>query len=232
MYFLVPCIGYIFSERPRPLPLVPSDYIAHLLRPANADALALQGIRNPRILLGTLTRNREPITLADGTILYPPEIGGPGRKIVVLGDTYDASGCAGLALGADLVVHESTNAFLPALDEAQRKPGVTIESVRETAKSHGHSTPEVAGGFARSVGARGLALNHLSVKYPSVALEEEESDSLATKLKRACLVEIGRLASEAWGGGIATVASDFLAIELQGRTRAELEESSGKLSPY
>ncbi len=73
-----------------------ADYLPHLLRPINALALTSQGIRDPRSLLSTLTRERKPITLEDGTILLPQTIGGPGRKIVILGDTYDATGCAGL----------------------------------------------------------------------------------------------------------------------------------------
>lgn len=156
-------------------------------------------------------------------------MGGPGRKVVVLGDTYDASGCHSLATGADLVVHESTNAYLPTLDDSQaegkRREGVLIsrETVRATAREHGHSTPEVAGDFARVVGAKALALNHLSVKYPDVGEEEREEDGEGTKNVRLMLREIARLASEAWGGGQAVVARDFLEIEVPRRKEEEPE---------
>lgn len=140
--------------------------------------------------------------------------------MVILGDTFDASGCASLAQDADLVVHESTNAYLPTLDEAQaegkKRDGalITRESVRATAKEHGHSTPEVAGEFARQVGAKRLALNHLSVKYPDFGEEEHASDGEGTRLVRTMIKEIARLASESWGGGQAVVARDFLEIDI------------------
>lgn len=211
---VVNCIGYVFKERPRPVRLEPSDYIPHLKRPINESALKSQGIKNPLSLLSTLTKTRTPITLADGTVLHPPAIGGPGRKIVILGDTFDASAIIPLAQNADMVVHECTNAFLPELDESQRRAGITIETVRETAKSHGHSTPEVAGAFAKSVNAKRLVMNHLSVKYPHVDEMEAEDESDGTRNKRACLREIERLASVAWGGGDARAAYDFMEVEL------------------
>lgn len=190
-----------------------SEYLPHLKNPTNVAALRLSGVTNPLSVIGQLQKTREAITLADGTILHPPKLGGPGRKIVILGDTYDASGCEHLCHGADFLVHESTNAFMPELDESQAKTGLlTRESVRETARSHGHSTPEVAGEFAKRIGAKGLALNHLSVKYMEVTEEFVEGESEMTGVRRAMLVRIGELASEAWGGGKAIVTRDFLEV--------------------
>lgn len=160
----------------------------------------------------------------------------------MLGDTYDAMGMAPLvredpapeldlaedALEVDLVVHEATNAFLPDLDDSQaptkRRAGAeagasapahgapTLESVTELARSHGHSTPQVAGTFARAIRARRLVLNHLSVKYPDPdALEAmpggEGAASEASREKwRAMLLEIVRQAEEAMGSGAGTGA--------------------------
>ena len=217
---VVNCLGYILSEAPRPLPLVPSLYVPHLL--ANAPALALQGTKNPRSLLSVLQQTRKPITLPDGTVLTPPAMGGPGRKVVILGDTYDASGCRELAMDADLLIHESTNAFLPTLDLSQApslKPGATVVTeagVRATARAHGHSVPSVAGDFAKSISAKSLILNHISVKYPApvevgeIGYKEEDS-------RRDVVLEIARLASEAWGGGKAIVARDFLEVNVPRR---------------
>lgn len=226
----VNCIGYIFNELPRPLPLQPNLLIPHLQNPTNAAALLAQGVKNPLSLLSQLTRTRQPITLADGTVLSPPPMGGEGRKVVVLGDTYDASGCIGLSQGADLVVHEATNAYLPTLDESQaegkKRDGalITSDSVRATAKEHGHSTPEVAGEFARAVGAMALVMNHLSVKYPDFGEEEQEDDGEGTRNVRRMIKEIERLASEAWGGGEARVAKDFMEVEIPRRREVSAEQ--------
>ncbi|KAK4054072.1 hypothetical protein OIV83_001097 [Microbotryomycetes sp. JL201] len=220
----IPCLGYVFQEQPRPVPLDPAKYVPHLKNPTNAAALAGQGIANPMSVLSRITRDRETITLLDGTVLEPPPMGASGRKLVILGDTYDASGCASLAQDADVVVHESTNAYLPDIDESQQRgkrrgDGVEItrESVREQAREHGHSTPEVAGQFAKSVNAKMLLLNHLSVKYPDFGTEPQEGEGEGTKTARKALVDIARLASVAWGQGQAVVARDFMQVDVPRR---------------
>ncbi|KAM0789654.1 hypothetical protein ACM66B_000456 [Microbotryomycetes sp. NB124-2] len=223
----IPCLGYVFQERPRPEPLQPTLYVPHLQKPVNAAALASQGITNPLSVLSRLTQNRETVTLADGTVLEPPPMGAFGRKLVILGDTYDASGCLTLAQDADVVVHESTNAYLPDIDDSQ-KPGkrrgdgveITRESVRLQAREHGHSTPEVAGGFAKRVNAKMLLLNHLSVKYPAVSIDAQEGEGDGTRSARSALDEIESLASAAWGGGRAIAARDFQQIDIPRRDAA------------
>jgi ribonuclease Z len=223
--FPVPCLGYVVEEQPRRLPIDPSLYVPHLTR--NTAALALIGIKNPISLLSKITRDRESITLPDGTVLEPPAMGGKGRKVVILGDTYDATRMSELCLDADVVIHEATNAFMPTLDPAQApadptavvkkgEPDKTQASVRQTAKAHGHSTPEVAGEFAKLVRAKSLILNHISNKYCQPVLEGEvgyeEED-----LKRKMIEEIGRLATVAWGregSNAAIVTRDFMEIKI------------------
>lgn len=221
----VPCIGYVFTEAPRSLPINASLYVPHLLRPVNAAALLATGVRDPRSLLTTLSRSQSPLTLADGTILTPPAMGGPGRKLVILGDTYDASPIASLALDADLLVHECTNAFLPDEDESQRKESLTEESVAEIAKSHGHSTTVGVGLFAKSVRARGVVVNHLSVKYsdPEAELQvagESKKDAEGREKKRKMIAAIARKVGESWGGGVAVVARDFMCVDVPKRKGA------------
>lgn len=108
----------------------------------NAPALAAEkGIRNPWILLGELQRDLKPITLPDGTILTPPSRVGSNKKAVILGDTYDASGIIPIALDADILVHECTTGYIAELEKSSTTR--TEESVRESTKAKGHSTPEV-----------------------------------------------------------------------------------------
>lgn len=139
---------------------------------------------------------------------------------MILGDTYDAtplvplvhslpsdsdsdSTCSSLI---DLLIHESTNAFLPHHDPSQhftRPNPPTLESVTNLAKEHGHSTPQVAGSFAKLVRAERLCLNHLSVKYPDPGDEEEskeEEEGSSKGVWRGMLREIERQAEESWIG--------------------------------
>ncbi|KAL9934945.1 hypothetical protein V8E36_006021 [Tilletia maclaganii] len=179
-----PCIGYVFEEPATASPAAP-EIIQRL--DANGPALLeQQGIRHPRSLLGRLQRDREPITLPDGFVLEPPALDIPGRKLTILGDTFDASGglnldsegngasgesvleqgIVPLAMDSDVVVHECTNAAMPA-ELSQGRKVETRDEVRAKALTRGHSTPQVAGAFAGRVRARSLLLNHFSVRYPS-----------------------------------------------------------------
>ncbi|BGP25569.1 hypothetical protein JCM10295v2_004497 [Rhodotorula toruloides] len=209
------CIGYFLSEAPRPLPIQPSLFIPHLRNPTNAAALAAEGIKNPLSLLSLIQTERKSVTLADGTVLEPPALDpNGGRKIVILGDTYDASAMLPLVNPdnddlVDVVVHEATNAFLPDLDDSQHpsklrdgKP-TTLESVTETACSHGHSTPQGAATFARRAGARTLLLNHLSVKYADADADEAERamGPESREKARAMVREIERHADDVLRGG-------------------------------
>lgn len=176
-----PTLGFQFQEAPHAAPV--DDATIQKLH-ANAEALkADRGVRNPLSLLGTLVKQRSSITLPDGSVLDPPPFIAEGRRIVVLGDTLDATGglddadgargMLALAADADVLVHEATNIALPPHltdRKAAAIPAATsIEAEREATRAkallRGHSTPQVAGSFAKRVGARQLILNHFSVRY-------------------------------------------------------------------
>ena len=145
----------------------------------------------------------ESVALADGTVLHGPARK-PGRKIAILGDTYDPSPIAGLAEGACLLVHEATNAHLPGVDP-DTKAGDTYESVEARARSRGHSTPQMAGAFARRIGARKLVLNHFSARYAGNDDVDEEA--------RRIMGAIRELAESTYGGEV-VCARDLMSFDV------------------
>jgi len=205
----VPCFGYVFREKP--LPKVTPEYLSMLDEIPRAHLPP--GVWNPRYLLKDLKEGRS-VTLRDGEVVDPPERSGSGTKIVVLGDTSDPSGVESLAKDASLLIHESTNAYIPPElhENQQRVSNKTPEQVREKAISRGHSTPDMAGAFARRINAKRLYMNHFSAKFPPPA-PANSSKKRKHDFREAVLKEIERQASEAWGMGNAVCAEDLLKVE-------------------
>ena len=108
---------------------------------------------------------------------------------MILGDTYDPSPIEELAKEADLIVHEATNAHLPGVDD-RVKPEDTYESVEERTKSRGHSTPQMAGRFAKRIGARNLFLNHFSSRYSGG--NDESSRAIMEAIRQLAVAELER----------------------------------------
>lgn len=208
----VPCLGYVFQESPHAASLDPLEHIEPIDR--NSEALVKQGIRNPRSLLGQLLRTREPISLPDGTVLRPPPLGLPGRKIVILGDTCDPWATKDLCMDASLLVHEATNAYIPSQVDPQGPKQDTAESVKERAMRRGHSTPVMAGEFARAIRARGLVLNHFGSRFAAPEPSPIGNDPLKADIRAEIMSEIARQASEAWGGGRAIAAHDLMTMDI------------------
>jgi ribonuclease Z len=168
------CLGYVVEELPVPGKMNPGIYIPHLKRTGS-----------PMSLLSVL-QGGENVTLNDGTVLEGPKRR-KGRKVVILGDTYDPSPIADIAQDCDVLVHEATNAYLPHVDPNTNALD-TETSVELRAVSHGHSTPQMAGKFAKRVNARLLVLNHFSARYaapkdeePLDRNKEEESESVSNR---------------------------------------------------
>ena len=80
----------------------------------------------------------------------------------------------GLAQGADLVIHEATNTYLAGVDKDTNLRAVTRDAV-----VHGHSTPYIAGEFAKRVNAKRLILNHFSARYKG----DQSVDSLSIMMR-------------------------------------------------
>ena len=126
-------------------------------------------------------------TFPDGTIINQEDVveaSREGRKIAICGDTADCRAIAGLAQGADVLVHEATNAFLSGIDKDTNKA-----EVAKDAKLHGHSIPEMAGEFAKKIGAKRLVLNHFSSRYKGD--QSLESISIMMRIEEAAVKASG-----------------------------------------
>lgn len=183
----IPCIGYVVTESDKPGRLKP-ELVAPVVQ-RNSDALKRAGVKTPMKILA-LIKNLHPdksFKFPDGTVIRQKDVVQPprkGRKIVICGDTADSRAIAGLAQGADLLIHEATNAYLQGFDKE-----TTLQEVTNDAKVHGHSTPDMAGQFAKVIGAKRLILNHFSSRYkgdPSL-----ESLSIMTRIEKQAIEASG-----------------------------------------
>lgn len=93
------------------------------------------------------------------------------RMVVVLGDTSDPTALTPLVkedpkATVSLLVHEATDAYIPPHIDPHQTTGKnrTERSVMEKAVEKGHSTPSMAGLFAKQIGAERLALNHIGAR--------------------------------------------------------------------
>jgi ribonuclease Z len=87
-----------------------------------------------------------------GVEVFPEQVLGeavPTRKIVILGDTCDASGIVPIAKDCLLAVHECTYS----------------DELLDKALKHKHATPTIAADFANKVNAQNLVLTHFSARY-------------------------------------------------------------------
>lgn len=135
------------------------------------------------------------------------------RKIVILGDTYDPMGIAPLchSPSPSLLIHESTDAYIPATIDREAKR--SQETVDSKVVQRGHSTPVMAGAFAKLIQAQNLVLNHIGCRFPAPQYSQRQKNTKA--LREAVLIEMERQADEAWGLGRAQVAVDYLKVDVR-----------------
>lgn len=170
MQHTVPCVGYVVQEKPRPGRLNAEVVRAHVER--NYAALK-PAFPNPMKVFARIKEMGpgEAFTFPDGTVLRAEDVLEParrGRKVVIMGDTCSGDRIASLCMDADVVVHEATNSWIKELDGTRYTHPKMLE--RDTF-IHGHSTPRMAGRFAKQVRAKRLLLTHFSPRYRGDEME-------------------------------------------------------------
>lgn len=128
------------------------------------DAEALKKAGVPFGPLFGKVKNGENVRLDDGSEIIASEfISEPkkGKVITILGDTRKTNASIRLALGADILVHESTY-------------GKGDEKI---ARAHAHSTNIQAAEVAKEASAKKLLLNHISARFLSRDCRKMEEDA-------------------------------------------------------
>ena len=180
----IPCLGFVVEEQDRPGRLR-KDFVEPIVL-RNIDALKANGFRVPMKTMAIIKNLPEggSFTFPDGTVVNQEDAVEPpraGRKVVICGDTADARALTNLAMDADVVVHEATNAYLDFLD----RNIADLKSVTRDSMTHGHSTPQMAARFAKSVNAKHLILNHFSPRYKGD--QDIDSISIMTRIERQAM---------------------------------------------
>ena len=175
----VPCLGYVVEEQSRPGRL--RNELVEPIVKGNLKALKEAGFSIPMKAMAVIKNLPEgsAFTFPDGTVVSQEDAVEPprnGRKVVICGDTSDSRALTKLAQGADVLIHEATNTYLAGLDK-----GTDMNMVTKDTRIHGHSTPPMAGEFAKKVNAKRLLLNHFSARYKGDATID--SLSLMTRIE-------------------------------------------------
>ncbi|KAM6500755.1 Beta-lactamase-like protein [Amanita muscaria] len=172
-----------------------------------------RGIATGEGRFGRIIVDAGPICHRDPCIGYAfRENAGPQRKIVILGDTSDPSAIVPLCIDPSpaLLIHEATDAHIPYHVDVKLGRRDEEEVLSKTL-SRGHSSPAMAGAFARLVDAQRLVLNHIGARFPGPTEDRSHRNW-------HLLSEIQDQASRAWGKGRqAKIAYDYMRIVIPGR---------------
>jgi len=138
------CFGFTFQERSK------RPFLAEEAERLRVPA----GPERKRLVQG------EPITLADGTTVYPDQVLGeprPGTKLVYVGDASRVGDLITEAQGADALVIEATY----------------LSADAELAEQFAHLTAAQAATLAREAEVRTLYINHISRRYRGKEILQE-----------------------------------------------------------
>ncbi|CCM05233.1 uncharacterized protein FIBRA_07443 [Fibroporia radiculosa] len=182
-----PCIGYVIREIPNH-PSLPDA-------PVPRKIVILGDTSDPSTLIpliDTIGPERPALESSESST----STAGASQKYNSA-ETKTDDGIPATPSPVTLLIHEATDAYIPSSIDPQERTGRkrTAESVEAKARDRGHSTPAMAGTFARRIGAERLVLNHIGSRFPAPA---HPSRSPADKFRLACLHEIERQALHAW----------------------------------
>lgn len=153
MQHSIPCVGYVVKEKDR-AGSMKMDQLKDIVESNKKELLTVPQLVNSKartyLKIYAYLKELRPgqsFVFPDGREVFPEDYMEPpkrGRKLVYMGDTCSGVMIAPLAMDADVLLHEATNAFLsdPSHDSVRHNSYSSLE--RET-KTHGHSTPQMAG---------------------------------------------------------------------------------------
>lgn len=181
-----PCFGYVVDEKPRK-------------RRVDADRAARAGLP-PGRAYRDLQEGRD-VSLQDGRVVRADDVTSPPpapRRVVVVGDTCRPSDqLRAIADNADVVVHEAT----------------MCDADKSKAVSRGHSTPSMAGTFARNCRAHLLVLTHFSGRFlniPRPSQKQHHKPPPQTESVGTLVVQ----AQKSFGSKRVLAAQDFLCVSI------------------
>jgi ribonuclease Z len=160
----------------------------------NAEALVADGLSlNDVMETCAKLRHEDVFTFPDGTEVGFGDIRDedesiPAFKLAILGDTRDAGESLELVRGANVLVHEATNMVHAPPGRSAQAPsptwlGKSRKKLTLPVYIRGHSTPEMAGEFAKEAEVGSLVLNHFSqaileTQLPGVLKEAVQASGL------------------------------------------------------
>jgi ribonuclease Z len=164
----IPCVGYVVTELGRPGTLHP-ERVVDLVRSNRLQLTGYLGLQKPEHVYKVL-KSLDPggsFTFPDGAVVLADDIMDPprrGRKVVFMGDTSSGRGMERVAMDADLVVHEATNAWVPGNSNMEDRHSSAAALEQELVR-RGHSSADMAGVFAARIRAKHLVLTHFSSRF-------------------------------------------------------------------
>lgn len=153
MQHTIPCVGYVVTEKDR-AGSIRFDQLKDVVESNKKELMTVPPLVNSKaktyLKIYAYLKELQPdqsFVFPDGREVFPEDYMEPlkrGRKLVYMGDTCSGVMIAPLAMDADVLLHEATNAFVsdPSHDSPRHNSYNSLE--RET-KTHGHSTPQMAG---------------------------------------------------------------------------------------